>query len=74
MLFKASFPLLEIHYVIAWLVLLFQLVIFFTENSRHQKQSRKGVRMDALSFFGHGWLCNNASQCLTGLAGAVLCL
>jgi hypothetical protein len=52
MLFKPSFPLLEIHPVIAWLVLLFHLVIFFTESSLHQKQSRKGVRMDALSFLG----------------------
>jgi hypothetical protein len=54
MLFKASFPSLEIQPVIAWLVLLFHLVIFFTENSSHQKQSRKGVRMDALSFWA--WL------------------
>jgi hypothetical protein len=34
------------------LILLFQGVIFFAENSGHQKQSRKGVRMDALSFLG----------------------
>jgi len=52
MLFRASFPLLEIQCVIAWLILLFQGVIFFAENSGHQKQSRKGVRMDALSFLG----------------------
>jgi hypothetical protein len=52
MLFKSSFPLLEIQCVIAWLVLLFQCVIFFAENSEHQKQGRKGVRMDALSFLG----------------------
>ena len=42
MLFRASFPWLEIQDVIAWLVLLFQLVIFFAENSDHHKQNKKG--------------------------------
>ena len=52
MLFKPLFPLLEIQIVIAWLVLLFQSVIFFTENSGHHKQNGKGARMGAFFMAG----------------------
>jgi hypothetical protein len=54
MLFRTSLPSLEIQSVIAWLVLLFHLVIFFTENSDHQKQNWKGRPHGR---FFHGWLC-----------------
>ena len=47
MLFSSSFPLLEIHIVIAWLILLFQPVISFAGDSEHHKQNRKGARMGA---------------------------
>ena len=49
MLFRSSFPLLEIQSVIAWLILLFQGVIFFVEDSNHHKQNGKGARMGAFS-------------------------
>jgi hypothetical protein len=49
MLFRASFPLLEIQLVIAWLILLFQGVISFAGNSAHHKQNGKGARMGAFS-------------------------
>ena len=55
MLFRSSFPLLEIHLVIAWLILLLQLVIFSAEDSSHHKQNRKGARMGA--FFMTGFFC-----------------
>lgn len=51
MLFISSSSLLKIQPVIAWLILLFQGVIFFAEDSGHQKQSRKGARMGALSYW-----------------------
>jgi hypothetical protein len=50
MLFRLSFYLLEIQTIIAWLVLLFQIVIFFAENSVHHKQSRRGARTGAFLF------------------------
>jgi hypothetical protein len=56
MLFISSFHLLEIQPVIAWLacapwlILLFQIVIFFAENSLHYKQDKKGARMGAFLF------------------------
>ena len=50
MLFTTSFHLLEIYIVIAWLVLLFQFVIFLAENSPHHKQSMKGARMGVFLF------------------------
>jgi hypothetical protein len=50
MLFTTSFHSLEIYIVITWLALLFQNVIFFAENSSHQKQGRKGARMGAFLF------------------------
>ena len=52
MLFRTLFPLLEIHRVIAWLVLLFHPVIFFTGNSNHHKQNGKGARMGAFFMAG----------------------
>jgi len=52
MLFKALFPSLEIQNVIAWFVLLFQVVIFFTGNSGHHKQNGKGARMGAFFMAG----------------------
>ena len=52
MLFRAAFSLLKIHFVIAWLILLFQTVIFFIENSTHHKQSKKGARMSAFFMAG----------------------
>ena len=54
MLFRAAFSLLKIHFVIAWLILLFQIVIFFAENSSHHKQNGKGARMGA--FFVAGFV------------------
>ena len=47
MLFKSAFSLLKIHFVIAWLILLFQAVISFAGNSEHHKQNGKGARMGA---------------------------
>ena len=41
MLFNPSLRLLAIYCVKAWLVLLFQIVIFFAENSPHHKQSKE---------------------------------
>jgi hypothetical protein len=52
MLFITSFSLLEIHIVIAWLVLLFQSVIFFVEDSNHHKQNGKSARMGAFFMTG----------------------
>jgi len=49
MLFRAAFSLLKIHFVIAWLILLFQAVISFAGNSAHHKQNGKGARMGAFS-------------------------
>ena len=54
MLFSPSFLLLEIQCVIAWLILLFQNVIFFAENSAHHKQKWKGRPHGR---FFHGWFC-----------------
>ena len=60
MLFKALFHWLEIQPVIAWLVLLFQSVIFLTENSSHHKQSRKGARMGVFLFGNRpAYYCEN---------------
>ena len=67
MLFKPSFLSLEIQIVIAWLILLFQPVIFFIENSLHHKQSKKGARMGA--FFMAGFVKN----CCSGAARPFLC-
>ena len=50
MLFKMSFHSLEIYVIIAWLSLLFQSVIFFTENSMHYKQTKVGARMGVFLF------------------------
>jgi len=50
MLFNVLFHSLEIQAIIAWLVLLFQNVIFLTENSPHHKQSRDGARMGVFLF------------------------
>lgn len=61
MLFSTSFPLLEIHPVIAWLVLLFHFVIFFTENSPHHKQNGKGARMGAFFMAGFVTKCDSGA-------------
>ena len=61
MLFKASFPLLEIQTVIAWLVLLFHPVIFFTENSFHHKQNGRSARMGAFFMAGFVKKCDNGA-------------
>lgn len=50
MLFIASFHWLEFYNVMAWLVLLFHVVIFLAENSDHHKQSMKGARMGVFLF------------------------
>ena len=52
MLFRSSFPLLGIQDVTAWLILLFQGVIFFVEDSGHHKQNGKGARMGAFFMTG----------------------
>jgi len=61
MLFNSLFPSLEIYLVIAWLVLLFQNVIFFTENSRHHKQNGRGARMGAFFMAGFVKKCDNGA-------------
>jgi len=67
MLFIVSFPSLEIHDIIAWLVLLFHSVIFFTGNSDHHKQNGKSARMGA--FFMAGFV----TKCDSGAARLLLC-
>ena len=52
MLFSPSFLSLEIHHVIAWLILLFQGVIFSAEDSNHHKQNGNGARMGAFFMTG----------------------
>jgi hypothetical protein len=59
--FRSSFPSLEIQTVIAWLVLLFQTVIFFAENSFHHKQNGKGARMGAFFMAGFVKKCDNGA-------------
>ena len=51
MLFRVSLHLLAIQRIIAWLVLLFQLVIFFAENSDHHKQNKDWRSYGRLSFW-----------------------
>ena len=62
MLFSSSFPLLEIQFVIAWLVLLFQVVIFFAENSDHHKQNGKSARMGAFFMAGFVKKCDSGAS------------
>lgn len=62
MLFNLSFLSLEIHSITAWLILLFQTVIFFAEDSDHHKQNGKSARMGA--FFMAGFV----TKCEAGAA------
>ena len=61
MLFRSSFPLLEIQDVTTWLILLLQLVIFFAEDSDHYKQNGKGARMGAFFMAGFVKDCDSGA-------------
>ena len=60
--FSSSFPSLEIQFVIAWLVLLFQFVIFFAENSSHHKRNGKSARMGAFFMAGFVKKCDSGAE------------